>query len=214
MSATKILIANPKGGSGKSTLATNLAAMFAWQGKKTMLGDVDRQQSSKRWLSLRPESLPAIHAWDIQADGQAKLPKDTEIAVLDSPAGLHGKKLDYLIQHVDQIILPIQSSQFDIWAVEEFLDSLLEYKAIRKGKLQIGVVAMRQNTRTQSHRQLTEFIQSKSLPLLSTIRDTQLYLQTLPKGLTLFDLPAHRFTRDRESWKGIEDWLKTTSQPT
>lgn len=212
MSTRKILIANPKGGSGKSTLATNLAAMYAWQGKKTMLGDVDRQQSSLRWLSQRPDNLPEIHSWEIQENGPAKLPKETEIAVLDSPAGLHGKKLDQLIQTVDQMIIPIQSSQFDIWAVEEFLEKVLDHKTIRKGKLQIGVVAMRQNVRTQSHQKLTEFIRDKELPLLATIRDTQLYLQTLPRGLTLFDLPAQRFTRDREAWRGIENWLKQTDR--
>ncbi|XLM22947.1 ParA family protein, partial [Chromobacterium piscinae] len=46
-----VLIANPKGGSGKSTLATNLAGYFAAGGKKVMLGDVDRQQTSLHWLA-------------------------------------------------------------------------------------------------------------------------------------------------------------------
>ena len=41
------LVANPKGGSGKSTLSTNLAGYFASEGKDVMLGDIDRQQSSK-----------------------------------------------------------------------------------------------------------------------------------------------------------------------
>ncbi|WP_018151635.1 ParA family protein [Leeia oryzae] len=212
MSLQKILIANPKGGSGKSTLATNLAGWFAWQGLQTMLGDVDRQQSCRRWLSLRPDNLPSIRGWDISDEGPAKLPKNTDIAILDSPAGLHGKKLDYLLDQIDQLIVPVQSSQFDLWAVGDFLDKIESIKAVRKGKLKVGLVAMRQNTRTQSHRVLSEFLSSRDVPLIGTIRDTQLYLQTLPKGITLFDLPAQRFSRDREQWQSILTWLKQTGE--
>ncbi|HTY02704.1 MAG TPA: ParA family protein, partial [Rhodocyclaceae bacterium] len=42
-----VMVANPKGGSGKSTLATNLAGWLARQGHHVMLGDIDRQQSSR-----------------------------------------------------------------------------------------------------------------------------------------------------------------------
>ena len=56
-----IVVANPKGGVGKTTLATNLAGYFASRGEKVMLGDVDRQQSSRTWLSLRPIGLPIIN---------------------------------------------------------------------------------------------------------------------------------------------------------
>ena len=59
------LIANPKGGCGKTTLATNLAGYFARQGHRVMLGDIDRQQSSREWLKLRPQGLPPIRSWDI-----------------------------------------------------------------------------------------------------------------------------------------------------
>ena len=49
-----VVVANPKGGVGKTTLATNIAGYYASKGHSVMLGDVDRQQSSKLWLGLRP----------------------------------------------------------------------------------------------------------------------------------------------------------------
>ena len=49
-----IAVASPKGGVGKSTLATNVAGYWASRGHAVMLGDVDRQQSARLWLGLRP----------------------------------------------------------------------------------------------------------------------------------------------------------------
>ena len=59
-----IVVANPKGGVGKTTLSTNLAGYLASRGHAVMLGDVDRQQSSRTWLDQRPAGLPKISAWE------------------------------------------------------------------------------------------------------------------------------------------------------
>ena len=40
------VVTNPKGGVGKGTVATNLAGYFACRGERTILGDLDWQQSS------------------------------------------------------------------------------------------------------------------------------------------------------------------------
>ena len=55
-----VVIANPKGGVGKSTLATHVAGYWARKGHAVVLGDVDRQQSARLWLGLRPpQARPA-----------------------------------------------------------------------------------------------------------------------------------------------------------
>jgi chromosome partitioning protein len=87
-----IVVANPKGGVGKTTLATNLAGYLASRGHAVMLGDVDRQQSSKTWLALRPSGLPRIASWEVRRDEIVRPPKGTTHIVLDTPAGLHGKR--------------------------------------------------------------------------------------------------------------------------
>ena len=61
-----IVVANPKGGVGKTTLSTNLAGYLASRGHAVMLGDVDRQQSAREWLKLRPPQAAPIQSWDIE----------------------------------------------------------------------------------------------------------------------------------------------------
>jgi chromosome partitioning protein len=200
------LIANPKGGSGKSTLATNLAGLLARQGHSVMLGDVDRQQSAREWLNLRPPGLPAIRSWDIQPEQPARPPKDTTHVVLDTPAGLHGKKLAQVLKLVQRVIVPLQPSLFDILATRAFLDELLEEKAVRKHEAFIAVVGMRVDARTRAAQELERFLETQGLPVLTYLRDTQNYVQAAAHGLTIFELPASRAEKDWEQWQPILDW--------
>ena len=201
------LIANPKGGSGKSTLATNLAAYFAHCGHRVMLGDTDRQQSSRDWLKIRPASLPGIAGWDMPKDLPARPPKDTSHVVLDSAAGLHGKTLEKLIRQVDGVIVPVQPSLFDILATGHFLDILLEEKAVRREKTFVAVVGMRVDARTRAAGELERFLSSYDLPVLSCLRDTQLYVQLAANGMTLFDISPSRAEKDLPQWAPITEWV-------
>ncbi|WP_269531623.1 ParA family protein [Chitinimonas sp. BJYL2] len=202
-----ILIANPKGGAGKSTLATNLAVRYAWQRQRVLLGDIDRQQSTRHWLSLRSPHFPVITHWDCDEDDIAKPPKGSDIAILDTAAGLRGKRLEAALKLADQVLVPVQPSSFDMWASEDFFTRLAEERQVRKGKVQIGVVGMRVKANTRASQQLVDFLDRFDLPVLSCLRDTQFYVQTLPRGLGIFDLPAPRVARDLEQWQPILDWL-------
>ena len=202
------LIANPKGGAGKSTLATNLAGWFARQGQHVMLGDIDRQQSAREWLKLRPPTLPRIASWDIQADAPARPPKDTTHVVLDTPAGLHGKKLAHILKLVQRVIVPLQPSLFDILATRTFLDALLEEKSVRHHDAFIAVVGMRVDARTRAAHELERFLATLGLPVLTTLRDTQNYVQAAAHGLSIFDLPASRAEKDWEQWQPLIEWAE------
>ncbi len=204
-----ILIANPKGGSGKSTLATNLAGYFAWQGEQVMLGDLDRQQTSRHWLRLRPENFPRVSGWELKDREPARPPKGTTVAVLDSPAGLHGKRLDQALKVSARILVPVRAGFFDMWASEDFFLQLAEEKAVRKGEVEVAVVGMCVNPRTKTAQELNDFLARFDLPVLTHLRETQLYVQLQPKGLTLFDLPRPRYERDYLEWQPILDWLRT-----
>ena len=202
------LVANPKGGSGKSTLATNLAGYFAAQRHDVMLGDIDRQQSSREWLAIRPFALPSIETWAVDHDNISRPPKGTSHIVLDTPAGLHGKMLDKVLKLSTRIIVPVQPSMFDMQATRRFLEALLAEKTVRKGKVDVAVIGMRVDARTRAAGELERFFATFDLPVLAYLRDTQLYVQAAAAGMTLFDLPPSRTERDLAQWQAIIDWAE------
>lgn len=201
------LVANPKGGSGKSTLATNLAGYFARRGHRVMLGDTDRQQSSRDWLAIRPDVLPPIHTWEIDKELPARPPRDTTHVVLDTPAGLQGKALERMLKQVNHVIVPVQPSLFDILATRRFLEVLFEEKSVRKSRALVAVVGMRVDPRTRAAGELDRFFASYDLPVLSCLRDTQTYVQLAANGMTLFDISPARAGKDLEQWQPIIDWV-------
>ncbi|MBU2409661.1 MAG: ParA family protein [Gammaproteobacteria bacterium] len=201
-----VLVANPKGGVGKSTLATHVAGYFASRGHSVMLGDVDRQQSSRLWLSLRPPQARRITTWEASGDhGVAKPPRGTTHAVLDSPAGLHGSRFKDVVALADRVLVPLQPSIFDIYATRDFIDKLLAHRHVDKSR--IGVVGMRVGARTLAADRLREFVSELGVPVLGELRDTQNYVQLAARGLTLFDIAPGRVERDLEQWAPIRDWL-------
>lgn len=200
-----VVVANPKGGVGKSTLSTNIAGYYASQGHAVMLGDIDRQQSSKLWLGLRPPAARPVASWDVSHDLIGKPPKGTTHVVLDTPGGLHGWRFNDVVKMASKIVVPLQPSIFDIYATRDFLDKLLDnHKA---SGVEIGIVGMRVDGRTIAADKLREFVESLGLPVLGYLRDTQNYIHLAARGLTLFDIAPGRVQRDLEQWQGICGWL-------
>lgn len=201
-----IVVTNPKGGVGKTTLSTHVAAYFANQGHAVMLGDVDRQQSSKMWLDLRVESAAPIASWAVDRDHIAKPPKGTTHVVLDTPGGLRGKRLLDVLKRGQKLLVPLQASVFDMTATLHFLAELADCRA-QTGKLQVALVGLRVDERTRSAEQLRQFVARTELPLLTMLRNTQNYPLLAARGLTVFDLPAQQAQRDLSQWAPICRWL-------
>ena len=202
-----VVVANPKGGVGKTTIATNIAGYFASQGHQVMLGDADRQQSSRLWLRLRPPEARPIASWDVGEGQIAKPPRGTTHVVLDTPAGMHGKWMEDTLRSADKVVVPLQPSIFDIFATRAFLDEMAEHR--KASKMQVGIVGMRVDPRTIAADKLHEFVDSLGLPVLGYLRHTQNYIHLAARGLTLFDVAPGRVERDLEQWQGICRWLDT-----
>ena len=198
-----ILVANPKGGSGKTTLSTNIAGYLASTGKHVAILDLDRQKSANLWLAQRDSSLPII--WPLQSENK---PGKTDVLIVDSPAGLHGKNLDHAIKLVHKVIVPISPSLFDIQASYDFLRDLSEEKATRKCRIEIGVVGMRMAPRTRAAVTLEQFLVQLDVPVLAYLREAQVYVNAAFEGKSIFDMPRYVAEQDLELWADLIKWIE------
>jgi len=199
-----ILVANPKGGSGKTTLTTNIAGYLASRRQRVAILDLDRQKSATQWLANRPRNLPGIEL--MHSDADMNSPADW--LVIDSPAGLHGKNLEHALKLVHKVIVPIAPSAFDIQASRDFLETLHHEKIVRKGKIFVGVVGMRMDSRTRAALTLEQFLKGLDLPILAYLREAQIYVNAAFEGKTLFDLPPSMAERELEQWAYLINWLE------
>ena len=201
-----IVVANPKGGVGKSTLATNVAGCLAAAGHAVMLGDVDRQQSARQWLALRPPQAAPIRGWDVDHEQIVRPPKGMTHVVLDTPAGLHGKRLDAVLRIADKVLIPLQPSLFDIQATHHFVQELRQHR--RAGEITLGLVGMRIREHTISNEQLHHYLATLPVPVVAWLRDTQNYVHLAARGLTLWDVAPSRVERDLEQWAPLAAWIQ------
>ncbi len=208
-----ILIVNPKGGSGKSTLATNLAAYMALEGKTVALADMDPQGSSKDWLEVRPDTRPLILSGS-QGTTNVRVDKSTDVLIIDSPAGLHGKKLATFIRNADCAIIPITPSPIDIRAAEHFFHELVSLKKDINKKINVATVANRVREDTLAAAKLENYLDGlklpggKSLPYLTVLRASQNYINAAEQGLSIFELAPSKTYYDLEQWQPLLNWLK------
>jgi chromosome partitioning protein len=171
-----------------------------------MLGDVDRQQSARTWLGLRPETARPIAGWDVAHDHIVRPPKGTTHVVLDTPAGLHGRRFDEVMKLADQVLVPLQPSIFDIYATRAFLDQVLTHR--KSSQVKVGVVGTRVREHTIAADQLKAFVAQLEVPVLGYLRDTQIYIHLAARGLTLWDVAPGRVERDLQQWAPIVQWLQ------
>jgi chromosome partitioning protein len=206
-----VLVINPKGGSGKTTLSTNLAGALAGTGRDVYLWDLDRQRSSLSWLTLRPAHAPRIRRLDQRLGDDTESGKSTWL-VVDTPAGIHGKNLAGVVREAEKVLVPIQPSVFDMAATAAFLQDLAEEKAIRKHRAFVGLVGVRVDARTKAAATLEAFLGQFDFPILTYLRDSQVYPNAAFNGLTVFDLPPSLTERDREQWAPLLAWIGGNTQ--
>jgi chromosome partitioning protein len=207
-----IAVINRKGGSGKSTVATHVAAHLARSGLPVMLGDVDRQQSSRSWLRRRGRldaaTAPPISSWIVDPSSVARPPSGVSHLVLDTPGGVSGFELARLVMWCDAILIPVCDSAFDRESAAACHAELGGLPRVASGRCRTAVVGMRIDRRTRGHEALQLWCAERGMHFLGSLRNTQLYVQCAERGLTLFDLPPGKTAADLQEWAPVVEWLE------
>jgi chromosome partitioning protein len=210
----QILVLNSKGGSGKSTIATSIAAFYAEKKERVALVDYDRQASSLDWLARRPANRPAITGVAGFDDGFREVPRNTDVAVIDAPAGCHGKQLTELVRHAETVVVPVLPSTIDITASTKFIDELRDVGKVERKEVKLAVVGNRVRDVTLIAQELDDYLGTLKMPYVTKFREAQNYVRAYTRGLGIFELPEYLAWPDWQQWKPLMSWLNSKrSQP-
>jgi chromosome partitioning protein len=209
-----VMVLNAKGGCGKSTLTTNIAVLFAREGRQVCIADYDPQRSSLDWLAQRPADLPAIGGVAAYQDGLRGVARNTEVLVIDAPARVHGTELNELVRRAETIIVPVLPSSIDMKACGHFMAELLEIGKVSRKQARLAVIANRVREYTLIYEELDQYLTKLKVPYLGCLREAQNYVRAYARGMGVLELPEYLASPDWKQWEPIGDWLDSKrSQP-
>ena len=214
MAMNTTLVINSKGGSGKTTITTNLASYYAANGVPTTILDYDPQGSSLNWLSLRDRSGTMLRGANAAPQRGLRIrsiemhvPVDTRQLLVDAPAGVSGLLLQEILSRVNNIVIPVAPSAFDIYATANFVKDLLLVGRIRTRSIRLAVVANRVRNSAPVYRPLERFLGSLALPFLTRISDSDVYVTAADTGVGIFEMEASAAAAERMEFMPIVEWV-------
>lgn len=211
-----ILVMNAKGGSGKTTISINLASYYAVQGREVALVDYDPQYCALDWLESRPEDRPKITGVEGLQKG-ARVPRGTEVVILDAPAATHGRPVTELLSRAQTCIIPVIPSAIDLNAAWRFIDEITDLGRVLNRKVRVATVANRIRENSPGHFEIEEFLESvklpggRALPFIACLRNSINYSHAADRGLGIWEIAPSKTTHDVEMWQPLIDWLGSRS---
>lgn len=184
-----ITIAQQKGGAGKTTLCAHLAIGFRQMGLRVAVIDTDPQGSLGRWFMTRRKHFTQedLHfsmasAWGVSYECD-KLRREVDVILIDTPPKVDSD-LRPALRAADLVLIPLASSQMDLWATEGVLD------LCAREDRPVALIMNRVSAGTKLEAEMTQAAQSLDIPICpARLGQRVAFAQTMGEGLTAMDLP-------------------------
>ena len=208
-----ISILNPKGGAGKTTLCINLARAFQKRGCSVLLVDSDTQGTLRDWNERATiEGLPLVVAMDKPTLDKdvPKLSASYDFVLIDGSAKSDKMNIS-AIKASDVILIPIQPSGADIWAVAEMVEHIKARNEVTDGKPLSAFVVSRAIRGTRFASDVAGVIEEYGLHVLTCGTSQKMaYIEALTAGATVLDIePKGKATNEIQAITNeLFQWLK------
>jgi chromosome partitioning protein len=185
---TIISILNPKGGSGKTTVSTNLAHSLHQRGHSVLLVDSDPQGSARDWHAADEANPLPLVALDRPNNIKtlSTLAASHDFIVIDGAAKLEDM-IAAAIKASDFVLIPVQPSPYDLWAVSDLVEFIKARQEVTDGKPPAAFIISRAMRGTKLGQEIEQALTEYALPVFKTqITQRQAYPQTAAEGRTVF----------------------------
>ncbi len=166
-----ISIQSQKGGVGKTTLSINLSYALTKKRSpnKVLLVDSDPQGSARDWANAREDELPFMVVGLDRPTIHRDLPKmaqDYDYVVIDGSPRVSDLARSGILA-ADLVVIPVQPSPYDIWAVAETV-KIIDEASVFKETLKSVFVINRKIVNTAIGRDIAEALEQYSIPVAKT----------------------------------------------
>ena len=184
MAAKVITIAQQKGGAGKTTLAAQLAVVWALQGRRLALVDIDPQGSLAAWAELRRARLgaaklgfdfAAVPGWRV-GEWVERQAREAEFVIVDRPphAELEAR---ITLRAAGLVLVPLQPSPLDLWS------SATTLRVAREENRQLLAVLNRVPARSSLTETVIAALSRDGVPLAATTLGSRVaFAQAMASG--------------------------------
>ena len=185
-----IAVLNQKGGSGKTTISTNVASWLHSQGESTLLVDLDPQGSASDWADAREgdELCPVVRMGKSISRDLPKIARDYDWVVIDGAPQV-SELAAAAVRAADVVLIPVQSSPYDIWSCSELVELLKARQEVTEGLPLGAFVVSRVIKNTHLSREVRGALSEYELPVFDAHTTQRVdYANTAKWGGSVVDL--------------------------